>query len=150
MPDEKGLETDEEARERVAEVRSTQIFGDTPTDPTIGDAVVVAHDEEAATASTAAVDAAAEDGDEEAADLSVGEAKRQNEALSADDVDAGASDQDDDTDDDGDVDDDDRKAADVISDIESASSVEEVDTLAHEDSRVTVQRAAEKRRDELS
>src|SRR4051812_21256577 len=81
MPDEKGLETDDEARERVSQVVQTQIFGDTPTDPTIGDVTVPAHDEEDATASTAAVDAAADDGDDEAADLSAGEAKRQLEAT---------------------------------------------------------------------
>lgn len=155
MPDEKGLETDEEARERVEVVRATQIFGDTPTDPTIGDVVVPAHDEEAGNVAAAEVaNRAEEDEDGDAADLSQEEAKRQFEALSAEDVDEGAADEpdtadsaDDDTDDDGDVD---RKAADVIADIESADSVEEVDTLAEGDERVTVQRAADKKRDELS
>jgi hypothetical protein len=53
MPDEQGRETEKEAEERVAIVRSTQIFGDTPTDPTIGDVTVPAHDEEAANVAAA-------------------------------------------------------------------------------------------------
>lgn len=149
-------ETEEEARARVAQVRATQIFGDTPTDPTIGDVVVPAHDEEAANAAAAEVAAQAEDDEDgDAADLSPEEAKRQLEPLSAEDVQEGAEDQ-------GNADEGaaeadvtsenegSRKAADVVADVENASSVEEVDSLAEGDDRVTVQRAADKRREELS
>lgn len=156
MPDEKGLETDEEARERVAAVRATQIFGDTPTDPTIGDVVVPAHDEEAGNAAAAAVAADADDEDGDAADLSQGEAKRQHEALSAQDVNEGAEDRDDDGeavvgDDSGDASDEaDLTAGEKVEKIKAASSVEEVDALAEGDEHVTVKRAADKKREELS
>lgn len=155
MPDEHGNETREEALERIRIVRATQIFGDTPTDPTIGDVVVPAHDEEGANVAAAAVAAEAEEGNDEAADLSPEEAKRQLEPLDAEAVEEGAEEDDsdadsEDVDGDGDVDGDDRKAAEVIADIESASSAEEVDSLAEGDERVTVQRAAEKRKEELS
>lgn len=158
MADEQGRETEEEARERVAQVRATQIFGDTPTDPTIGDVVVPAHDEEAANVAAAEVAAQVEDGDEEAADLSPEEAKRQLEPLSADDVEEGAEEQDDSDDVNGlapatDVSDDSTDEADAnlsaeekIARIESANSAEEVDALAAGDERVTVQRAADKKR----
>ena len=181
MADEKATpqESEEEALERLRVVRATQIFGDTPTDPTIGDVVVPTHDEEGAGDNLARANADAEDleGDERDDLLSDEEVKRQAEtpqfdaaaedlADREDDEDAGQNeawnesgtdnpevddpDQDDDTDDDGDVDADDRKAADVIADIESASTVEEVDSLAAGDERVTVKRAADKRKDELS
>jgi hypothetical protein len=162
MPDEHGRETEEEAAARVAVVRQTQIFGDTPTDPTIGDVVVPAHDEEASNVAAAEVASRVEDGDEEAADLSPEEAKRQLEPLSADDVQEGAEEE-------GGADAGDSVAAgdtertteegesdsepsreELISQIEAADSVEEVDRLAADDERVTVQRAAEKRRGELS
>lgn len=84
-------ETREEAEERIATVRATQIFGDTPTDQTIGDTVVVAHDEEGGNVAQAEVDAAAEAGEGSADDLSPGEAKRQDEALDAETVDEAAS-----------------------------------------------------------
>lgn len=152
MPDERGLETDAEARARVRQVVSTQIFGDTPTDPTIGDVVVPAHDEEDATASTAAVDAAADDGNDEADDLAPGEAKRQLEATpTAEDFAAAEAD---DADgrfaDDGGPASDEPSREDKIRQIEAATSVEEVDRLAEGDSRVTVTRAADAKRAELS
>lgn len=146
-------ESEEEARERVAQVRATQIFGDTPTDPTIGDTVAVAHDEEAANVAAAEVDAQAEDGNEEAADLSPEEAKRQLEPLDADDVDDNAAERadddgfalgSDDTDPDGDGPE--LSAKDKIAKIEAANSVEEVDALAAGDDRKTVKDAAEKKR----
>jgi hypothetical protein len=175
MPDEQGRETEEEALERVRIVRSTQIFGDTPTDPTIGDVVVPAHDEEAANVAAAEVADQVEDGDEEAADLSPEEAKRQLEPLSADDVQEGAeedgpvgdgeggssitagdeaSDGADSTDAEGhteeESDEGELTAEEKVERIRSASSVEEVDSLAEGDSRVTVRRAADKKRSELS
>lgn len=145
MPDEQGRETDEEARARVEQVRATQIFGDTPTDPTIGDTVAVAHDEEAANVAAAEVDARAEDGDEVADDLAPEEAKRQFEPLSAesvqDDVDSERAEA---------PDADELSREDKIRQIESASSKEEVNRLAEGDERVTVTRAADKKRSELS
>lgn len=162
MPDEHGNETREEALERIRIVRATQIFGDTPTDPTIGDVVVPAHDEEGANVAAAEVDAQAEDGSDEASDLSPEEAKRQLEPLDAESVDEAADDDDsDDADvlgsdsDEDDEDDDDnpetRNAAEVVDDIKNASSVEEVDALAAErPDAVTVQRAADAKREELS
>jgi hypothetical protein len=155
MPDEHGNETREEAEERIRIVRATQIFGDTPTDPTIGDVVVPAHDEEGANAAAAAVAAEAEEGNDEAADLSPEEAKRQLEP-SAEELEEGGAEVADEDDEDADASDDseedegDRKAADVISDIESADSADEVDRLAEGDERVTVKRAADKRKEELS
>lgn len=153
MPDEHGNETREEAEERIATVRATQIFGDTPTDPTIGDTVAVAHDEEGANVAAAKVDAAAEEGDDEAADLSPEEAKRQNEALDAEEVDEAAEDDSDDdstdlfsSDDDDDSDSGDVTAAEKVRQIEAADSPEEVDRLAEGDDRKTVQKAAEKKR----
>jgi hypothetical protein len=167
MADERveATESEEEARERVAQVRATQIFGDTPTDPTIGDVVVPAHDEEAANAASAAVAAEVEDGNEEAAELSPEEAKRQLEPLDADDVQDGAEsesdagddgavaagdtdsapDSEDESSDEGNV-----TAAEKVERIKSASSVEEVDSIAADDDRKTVQDAADKKRDELS
>jgi hypothetical protein len=156
MPNADGGETREEYEERLRIVRATQIFGDTPTDPTIGDVVVPAHDEEAANVAAAEVaDQAENDEDGDAADLSEEEAKRQLEPLDAEAVDEAADDDSDDadadaSDDSEDDSDDKRTAAEVISDIESASSVEEVDRLAEGDDRVTVQRAADKKREELA
>lgn len=139
MPDAKGNETDEEARDRVAAVRASQIFGDTPTDPTIGDTVAVAHDEEAANVAAAEVDARTEDGDEEAADLSPEEAKRQLEPLSAEAVDDAVDASTDEADSN-------LSAEEKIARIERANSAEEVDALAAGDERVTVKRAADKKR----
>jgi hypothetical protein len=181
MPDEQGNETREEALERIRIVRATQIFGDTPTDPTIGDVTVPAHDEEGANVAAAEVASRVEDGDDEAADLSPEEAKRQLEPLDADEVDENAEDHEnneggevaagevdlgrtdsdggdssdepsgDDTDGDGDSDDEDRlNAKKTIAQIEAATSVEEVNALAGGDERVTVQRAADKKRSELA
>jgi hypothetical protein len=161
MPDEQGRETEEEARERVAQVRATQIFGDTPTDPTIGDVVVPAHDEEAANLAAAEVADQAEEGDEEAADLSPEEAKRQLEPLDADEVDESAEEQEESDDPNGladstspEADDSDEEAStekrnvdEVVADIEKADSADEVDRLEAERSdSVTVRRAAEKKR----
>lgn len=157
MPDEHGNETREEALERIRIVRATQIFGDTPTDPTIGDVVVPAHDEEGANIAAAEVAAKAEDGDEEAADLSPEEAKRQLEPLDAEEVDEEAEEQGDTQEDDGDVtageadsEDDEsekRNVDEVVADIEKAESAEEVDSLEAERSdSVTVRRAADKKR----
>jgi hypothetical protein len=175
MPDEQGRETEKEAEERVAIVRSTQIFGDTPTDPTIGDVTVPAHDEEAANVAAAEVADQVEQGDEDAADLSPEEAKRQLEPLSADDVQEGAEedgavqedkggssitagDQADDGADSTDAEGNSEEEAEESSNegelsaeekverIKSASSPEEVDALAEGDNRVTVQRAADKKR----
>lgn len=152
MPDEHGRETEEEAVERLRVVRATQIFGDTPTDPTIGDVVVPAHDEEAANVAAAEVADQADDGDDAAADLSQEEAKRQLEPLSAEDVQEGADEADADeaaADDDDDAST--RNAAEVVADIKSAESVEEVDRLEQERSDAkTVRDAAEAKRSELS
>lgn len=156
MPDERGRETEEEALERVRLVRQTQIFGDTPTDPTIGDVVVPAHDEETANVAAAEVDARADDGDEAAADLSPEEAKRQLEPLDADDVQDGAEDAGQ-TDEDADAagvesedadgsDEEDLTAAEKVERIRAAGSVEEVDALAEGDDRKTVQDAAAAKR----
>jgi hypothetical protein len=140
MPDEHGRESDEEARERVAQVRATQIFGDTPTDPTIGDIVVPTHDEEGAGDDLAAANADAEDVEGEDRDdlLSDAEVKRQADAVQFEEAAEEAADEDEDHDD--------RKAADVVADIEAATSAEEVDSLAEGDDRVTVKRAADKKR----
>jgi hypothetical protein len=85
-------ETEEEARERIAIVSATQIFGD--LDTTAGaDAAgtdVLAHDNEQATENVAAVDAAQDAGDEDAEGVSADQARRQSEPLSADDVQEGA------------------------------------------------------------
>lgn len=70
-------ETEEEYYARIEAARATGIFGDTPTDPTTGDVAVPVSDEEAGTAAASEVDAAAEEGDEEAQDQTPGQAKRQ-------------------------------------------------------------------------
>ena len=159
MPNADGGETREEYEERLRLVRATQIFGDTPTDPTIGDVVVPAHDEEGANVAAAEVASQAEDGDNDAADLSPEEAKRQLEPLDADEVDEQAEDHSEDeggdlwsgdTDRGSDEDLSSLSAEEKVNRIESASSAEEVDRLAEGDSRVTVQRAADKKRSELA
>lgn len=174
MSDERveNTETEEEARDRVAQVRANQIFGDTPTDPTIGDVVVPAHDEEGANLAAAEVADQAEDEDSDAADLSPEEAKRQLEPLDAESVNEGAEEQGDAGDDGslaaGDTDNGpdseaaededefaagetaDLTAAEKVERIKSASSVEEVDSLAADDDRKTVNDAADKKREELS
>lgn len=137
MPDEKGHETEEETAERLRIVRATQIFGDTPTDPTIGDVVVPVPDEEGAGADLAAANADAEDSDDPDL-LSDAEVKRQ-----------GATPQFEEAAEDADDDEGRRLAAAVIADIEDASSVEEVDALVEGDERVIVQRAADSKREEL-
>lgn len=139
-------ESEEDALERVRIVRATQIFGDTPTDPTIGDVVVPTHDEEGATDSLAKVDAAAEDGDDEAAEASPEEAKRQAEPSASDLEEGGADVADGDSLDDSDDDEGDLTAAEKVKQIEAAESADEVDRLAEGDERVTVKRAAEKKR----
>jgi len=154
MPDEKGRETEEEARDRVAQVRATQIFGDTPTDPTIGDIVVPTHDEEAAGGNLAAANADAEDVEDEDRDdlLSDAEVKRQGdtpqfEAAAQDLADREDADADDSADQ---ADADDLSREEKIERIKSASSVEEVDSLAAGDERKTVKDAAEARKAELA
>jgi hypothetical protein len=147
-------ESEEEAAERVRIVRATQIFGDTPTDPTIGDIDTPAHDEEAANLAGAEVAARAEDGDEEAAELTQEEAKRQNEPLSAEDVQEGADEESaEEAGVEGEATEEDsgpRSAAEKVEAIKAASSVEEVDELAADDDRVTVRNAADAKRSELS
>lgn len=153
MPDEKGLETEEEARERVTQVRATQIFGDTPTDPTIGDVVVPAHDEEAANAAAAAVAVEADENEGGvAADLSPEEAKRQLEPLSAEDVQEGAEAQGNVEDDNADAasDDEELSREEKIEAIKSAETAEQVDELVGDDDRVTVTRAADERKAKLA
>lgn len=151
-------ETEEEYQARVAAVRSTQIFGDTETavgGPTASGTDVPSHDNEAATVAVAEADAAAQTGDDEADAASHDEARRQVEIQGvhpdAAEVDAAADDDNDDdtanADDDGD---DNATAQEQIDAIENASTVEEVDSIANGDERVTVQRAADKRRAELS
>jgi hypothetical protein len=54
-------ETEEEYYERIEAARATGIFGDTPTDPTIGDVVVPTSDEEAGGVNVSAADAQAEE-----------------------------------------------------------------------------------------
>jgi hypothetical protein len=152
MPNSDGGETREEYEERLRVVRATQIFGDTPTDPTIGDVVVPTPDEEGAGVDLAAANADAEDVEGEDRDdlLSDEEVKRQGATPQFDDVPVvDDDDADEDSSDDSD-DSDDRTAAEVISDIEAADSAEEVDRLSAGDSRVTVQRAADKRKGELA
>lgn len=97
----------EEAEAHLAAVRSTQIFGD--TDTTAGASAsgtdVPSHDNEAATVAVASKDAQAEDGDDDAADTTDEEARRQVDADAgttgyAEDVDEAADDDDDDEEDD--------------------------------------------------
>jgi hypothetical protein len=139
--------TEENYDEHVAAVPG--IFGTTPTDALSGERdSVVSKNQEVAGQNIAAVDAAEEEGDEEAADVSDAEVARQTDAAApsgafAEEVDEAA-------DEDESDDEDDKTAAEVISDIESAESAEEVDSLAEGDERVTVQRAADKRKEELS
>lgn len=140
-----GTESPEEAAERVQRARATGIFGDTPTDPTIGDIVVPSADQEEATQSVAEVDAAAEAGDEEAEDLSPEEAARQS-TYGLDEEDVESLDESDDEEEESSE----LSAADKVERIEAATSVEEVDELAEGDDRVTVQRAAEKKRSSWS
>lgn len=147
MSDEKATpqESEEEALERVRIVRATQIFGDTPTDPTIGDVVVPTHDEEGAGADLAAANADAEDVEGEDRDdlLSDEEVKRQGDTpqfeAAAEDL---AEDEDDEPEE--------LTAHEKVDRIKAASSVEEVDKLAAGDDHVTVKRAADKKREELS
>jgi hypothetical protein len=85
-------ETEEEARQRIATVSATYIFGD--LDTTAGaDAAgtdALAHDNEQATENVAAVDAAEDQGDEDAEGVSSDQARRQAEPLDAAEVDEGA------------------------------------------------------------
>lgn len=139
------------------------IFGDTDTSGTAGPgAEVPTKNEEYA--GTVVAETEADTGAE------VAEARRQVDAAAggtfAEDVDAGAEEQDEaeegstepvnedaapdaDADADGEEDDS-QKATEVIDQIDAAGSVEEVNSLAEGDDRVTVQRAADKRREELS
>jgi hypothetical protein len=142
-------ETPEESAERAAQVSRTMIFGDTPTDPTIGDPQVPTSNEEAGTVSVARTDEAADEGDEDAQDYTVEQAKRQGvEGVDEEDrLDADA-----------------REAAqggeqtegrhqgtakEVVAKVKEAESVEEVDELVEGDDRRTVLHAAEVKKAEL-
>lgn len=98
-PDTQGFRDEDDVKQHAAHVPG--IFGDTPTDPTIGDTVVVTKNEEVAGQNVAEADAS---GDDEAEDASVGEVKRQTDAAGrdefAEDVDEAADDDNDDEDDD--------------------------------------------------
>jgi hypothetical protein len=88
-------ETEEEYYARIQAAASTGIFGDTPTDPTTGDVQVPTSNEEAAGVAVAEKDVAVEEGDEDAAEVSDEEAKRQVDAAAgttgfADEVDEAA------------------------------------------------------------
>lgn len=164
MPNADGGETREEYEERIRIVRATQIFGDTPTDPTIGDVVVPTHDEEGASVNLAAANADAEDKDDDTNLLSDAEVKRQGDAPQFDDVPVTDSDDnntdedlftgDGDSDEDADVDPDgdgpELSREDKINAISNASSVEEVDALVGDDKRATVVKAADAKRAELA
>jgi hypothetical protein len=141
-------ETEEEYYQRVALARTAGIFGDTDTTAGVGanQTDVPSHDNEAATDAVAQADAAEEAGeDSDEANASDAEARRQVDVAggqpSAEEVEAGAQAQ-------GDTEGD-TLAKDQIAAIEGASTVEEVDSLAEGDERVTVQDAAEKRKAEL-
>lgn len=90
------VETEEEYHERIRLASTTGIFGDLDTtagaDASATD--VPSSNNEAATVAVAEVDAAAEEGDEEAAELSTDEARRQVDVAgvqpSAEEADAGA------------------------------------------------------------
>jgi hypothetical protein len=143
MPDEQGNETREEAEERIRIVRATQIFGDTPTDPTIGDVVVPTHDEEGAGVDLAAANADAEDEDSDEL-LSDAEVKRQGDAPQ---FEAAAEElEDEEAADDSTDEADELSAKEKIRRIENASSDEEVNALAEGDDRKTVKDAADKKR----
>lgn len=163
--------TEENRDEHYASVPG--IFGDTPTagvDPADN---VPTKDQTAASENLAALEA---DDDQDASPV---EAVRQADAVgsgtTAEEVDEAAPERDkndrslfgrapttdaptlsdatgskDDEDEDEDDDDDNKTAVEVVSEIEDAESVEEVDALAEGDERVTVQRAADKRKEELS
>lgn len=114
--EEEGVLTPENYKEHVANVPG--IFGDTPTDPTIGDVQVPTKNEEAAGVAVAENDADAEEGDEEAAEASDAEAKRQVDAAGptsdfAEEVDEAADDEseDEDSDDESDDSEEDESAA---------------------------------------
>jgi hypothetical protein len=153
--------TEDNIDEHVAQVPG--IFGDTPTDATTARDSVVSKNQEEATQNVAEVAADAEDGDEDAEEATEAEAARQTDAAAptgayAEEVDEAAPEEDGDEDgaEEGDDDaadengSDDATAAEVIEEIEAADSAEAVDELAAGDERVTVQRAADKRKEELS
>lgn len=108
------------------------VFGDTATDQ--GD--VVSADNEQATVDAAAAEAAG-------ADVTHNEARRQGDLEN---VPSDVDDADEDPDGDGPK----LNAPETIAKIEASSSVEEVDELSKGDDRVTVQRAADKRKEELA
>lgn len=97
-PDTEGFRDEDDVKNHAARVPG--IFGDTPTDPTVGDTVVVTKNEEVASQNVAEADTS---DDDEAEDASVGEVKRQTDAAGrdefAEDVDAAADDNDDEDDD---------------------------------------------------
>lgn len=105
-------ETEEEYNARIDAVRSTGVFGTTPTDSSTGDVVVPTADEGKASQALAEAEASGDVGNEEG-QVSEAEAKRQVDASAgttgfADEVQAGAEAQGNDDDDDDDDEDDNR------------------------------------------
>ncbi len=156
LPFEDGRETDEEAAERVSIVRRSMMFGDMPTDPTTGDPQVPVADQEGATVSQAEADAVAEIKDDEKADsMSMLEQARQDAHGLSDESLAEASDEEPAADEGGmptgeSEGQEKGSAKEKVAAIREAQSVEEVDELVGDDDRVTVTRAADERKAELS
>lgn len=103
-PEVQGFRDEDDLKAHAAKVPG--IFGDTPTDPSLGDSQTVTKNEEEATVNLAEADLAAAEGDDEAADASQGEVKRQTDAVgageTAEEVDEAADDSDDESDDEDD------------------------------------------------
>jgi hypothetical protein len=101
-PSTQGFRDEDDVKQHSASVPG--IFGDLPTDPTLGDSQTVTKNEEEATVNLAEADLAAASGDEEAQEASQGEVKRQTDAVGADEtaeeVDEAADDDDSDDEDD--------------------------------------------------
>lgn len=151
--------TEENYDEHVAQVPG--IFGDVPTAGVSGGADDVSTKNQAASQEAQAevsADAEDSDGDVDTSEVegTTAQAARQVDAAAptgafADEADEAAEEQDDAADENGsDSEAADATAAEVIEQIEAADSAEAVDALAAGDERVTVQRAADKRKEELS
>jgi hypothetical protein len=158
-----GPETEEETIERANLVRRTMIFGDidTTAGASAGGTDAPVTDNEEATRASAEVDAKAAEGDEEAQDLSNDQGRRQvsissDLAESAEEASAGAEAREG-AEGEGDVapaamDEGhaaQQSASQKVEAIQQADSPEEVDELLGDDDRVTVKRAADKRKSEL-
>lgn len=135
-------ESAEDARARVEHVRSTQFFGDLtvvpePTDPEVSQE---ASQEEAEDA--APVAAGGEEGVEVESGATVVDHRDDSETDETVETDEGVTVNNDDESDN-------LSATDKVTRIKQATSVEEVDALAEGDDRVTVQREADKKREEL-